>query len=426
MSKEIIINRLLDKYESSKHLYEPGVSNRRVMLRTDPRKKEFPEYEYENATIRDSFNEAAQELAQQNLITIQWLKARPVLECVILNVEAVMECYKLVGRTHPKDLALEVASLVRKELEYASTEWIVAWRDDICVKAGEEFKVPTYCKKDLSQLETLLVALRAYDLQNGESTTMRAFSSRCYRDTKLFERNVRELFLQVARKYDSALAEICEHEDLGVRDQLAYLGIYARPELYELAGNVIIHTRAGSIDLNAAGDCGLALPSTVVDDIISFDLNAIRCVTFIENKTNYDEYIRTEKQSDELVIYHGGFISPKKRALFSKLAIAAHGELTVRFWGDIDLGGFQMYEQLQKTIPSVQPMRMSATEVEKYYQNGLARTEEYLCKLRASHFNHDGSCFKPAIEKIAEYGVTIEQEAFLVACSEQDIACAVG
>ena len=40
MSKEIIINRLLDKYESSKHLYEPGVSNRRVMLRTDPRKKD--------------------------------------------------------------------------------------------------------------------------------------------------------------------------------------------------------------------------------------------------------------------------------------------------------------------------------------------------------------------------------------------------
>ena len=141
MSKEIIINRLLDKYESSKHLYEPGVSNRRVMLRTDPRKKEFPEYEYENATIRDSFNVAAQELAQQNLIAIQWLKGRPVLECVILNVEAVLECYKLVGRTHPKDLALEVASLVRKELEYASTEWIVAWRDDICVKAGEEFKV---------------------------------------------------------------------------------------------------------------------------------------------------------------------------------------------------------------------------------------------------------------------------------------------
>ena len=167
MRKEIIINRLLDKYESSKHLYEPGTSNRRVMLRTDPRKKEFPEYEYENANIRDAFNEAAKELEQQNLIAIQWLKGRPVLECVILNVDAVLECYKVVGRTHPKDLALKVAALVHEKLEYATADWIVAWRDDICVKAGEEFKVPTYCKKDLSTLETLLVALRAFDAQNG-------------------------------------------------------------------------------------------------------------------------------------------------------------------------------------------------------------------------------------------------------------------
>ena len=413
MSKEIIINRLLDKYESSKHLYEPGVSNRRVMLRTDPRKKEFPEYDYENASIRDAFNEAAKELELQHLLVIQWLKGRPVLECITLNIDAVMECYKLVGRTHPKELATKIAALVREELKDATTDWIVAWRDDTCIKAGEEFKVPTYCKKDLSTLETLLVALRAFDAQNGEPTTMRAFSSRCYHDTKFFERNVRDLFLQIARKYDNALSELCEHEDLGARDQLAYLGIYARPELYEMAGDVGIYTRMGSIDLHAAGDCGLALPSTVVDDVVSFDLHTIRSITFIENKTNYDEYIRTEKQHDELVIYHGGFISPKKRSLFSKLAIAVQGGIVLRFWGDIDLGGFQMYEQLQKTFPNVRPMRMSEAEVEKYHHNGLARSEEYLNKLHTSHFNVEGSPFRSAITKIVEYAVTIEQEIFL-------------
>jgi len=146
-------------------------------------------------------------------------------------------------------------------------------------------------------------------------------------------------------------------------------------------------------------------------------------VTFIENKTNYDEYIRTEKQHDELIVYHGGFISPKKRALFSKLALAAQSGIALRFWGDIDLGGFQMYEQLQKTFPNVRPMRMSAAEVEKYHHNGLARAEEYLYKLRTSHFNHDGSQFKSAIDKITEYGVTIEQEAFLAEYVPCDLAC---
>lgn len=71
----IILTRLLDKYEKSKHLLEPGSSNRRVMLRID--KKELPEYKHETASIRDAFNQAAQELEQEQLISAEWLKGRP-------------------------------------------------------------------------------------------------------------------------------------------------------------------------------------------------------------------------------------------------------------------------------------------------------------------------------------------------------------
>ena len=53
----MILNRLLDKYENSRHLSEPGASTRRVMLRVE--KKELPEDLYEDAAIRDSYNEAA-------------------------------------------------------------------------------------------------------------------------------------------------------------------------------------------------------------------------------------------------------------------------------------------------------------------------------------------------------------------------------
>ena len=82
-----------------------------------------------------------------------------------------------------------------------------------------------------------------------------------------------------------------------------------------------------------------------------------------------------------------------------------------------------MYEQLQRTFPNVQPMRMSEAEVEKYHHNGLDRTEEYLCKLRTSHFSREDSQFKTAIDKITEYGVTIEQEAFLTECVPCDLTC---
>ena len=48
---QVILNRLLDKFENSKHLSEPNTSRRRVMLRID--KRELPEYQYEDAVVRD-------------------------------------------------------------------------------------------------------------------------------------------------------------------------------------------------------------------------------------------------------------------------------------------------------------------------------------------------------------------------------------
>lgn len=413
MRKNVIISRLLDKYENSKHLFEPGVSNRRVMLRIGSGKKEFPEYDYQDASTRDAFNDAAIMLEKEGLIMTEWVKGRPVLQCISLNLEKVMDCYSLIDRMHPKELAIKVASMIRERLSNISTSWIVAWREEICVDALKEFKVPLYCKRDLSVLEDLLNAFGVYDALSGETITMRTFSSKCYHDTKYFEKNVRELFLRIAQKYDKGLSQACEQGELGIRDQLAYLGIYARPELYELAGDAIIHTAAGSIDLHAAEPYGLALPSTIVDCIEAVDLSNIRRITFIENKTNYDEYIQSERQFDELVVYHGGFLSPKKKLLFLKLGAAIQTNCDVYFWADIDLGGFQMYAKLQKLIPSVTPMRMSGNDVRTHHKNGLERSAGYMEIVKATLKSQEYALFEDAILEILKYGVTIEQEVFL-------------
>ena len=413
MRKTIIISHLLDKYENSKHLREPGVSNKRVMLRVESAKKDFPEYDYQDASVRDAFNSSAISLEDSGLITIEWVKGRPVISCLILNLEKVMDCYCLIGRTHPKNYAIKVASTIKESLPNVKTSWIRDWRENICAAAIQEFKLPSYCQKDTSLLEDLLIAFGVYDALRGDTITIRAFSSKCYHDTKYFERNVRESFLRIARQYDSDLSLACEQSELGVRDQLAYLGIYARPELYELAGEVRIYTKAGTIDLCAAGAYGIALPSTIVDFITSINLENIGRITFIENKTNYDEYLLSEWHKDELVVYHGGFLSPHKKKLFLKIGAGMKSDCAVHFWGDIDLGGFQMYSQLQKLIPALLPMRMSGDDVRKYYQSGLTRPATYLEGLKNARNNQEFPEFEESIDEILKHGVTIEQEVFL-------------
>lgn len=408
--RSIILNRLLDKYENSKHLSEPGTSLRRVMLRVA--QKEFPEYDYEDAAVRDAYNAAALELENQQLVHLEWVKGRPLLSTVVLNLTQVMQCYDLAGRVHPKVRATYVASLISDSLEGVVVPWIAAWREDIYTEAQEHMKVPSFCKDDDHLLKDLLCCFQEYATLSG-SVTMRTFSSKCFHDTKYFERNIREIFLRIARKYDTGLALACEEVELGEREQLAFLGIYARPELYELAGDCTIQTHRGNIYVGAATPYGLALPSTLVDTITGIDLKTIQCITFIENKTNYDEYLISERQPEELVIYHGGFLSPQKRKLFALIGDAAPASTKVQFWADIDMGGFRMFDHLQSLIPRLQPMRMSGDFVEKYHQNGLVRPEKYLTRLKTDMQDGTYSLFVDAIKEILKYGVTIEQESFL-------------
>ena len=405
----VILNRLLDKYENSKHLSEPGTSTRRVMLRIE--KKELPEYLYEDAAIRDSYNEAALELEKQHLVQLKWVKGCPVLSAVILCLDRIIPCYAAAERVHPRVRAKQVSDAVRIALAGVAVPWIMAWKEDVCKSADEQMKVPAFCKKDDASLRDLLGALRGYAALSG-SITMRAFSSRCFSDTKYFERHVRDLFLTIARKYDTELALACDENKLGEREQLAFLGIYARPELYELAGNCTIQTSQGSICIGAA-PYGLALPSTLVDFIMEIDLTAIRSITFIENKTNYDAYVMSEKQPEELVVCHGGFLSPQKKRLIASIAHAASETMKIRFWADIDTGGFRMFRHLQELIPSLTPMRMSGKFVDSFHEHGLARSEAYLSSLRIDVENGKYPLFRDAIERILNSGVTIEQETFL-------------
>lgn len=280
--QRMILNRLLDKYENSRHLSEPGASTRRVMLRVE--KKELPGYLYEDAAIRDSYNEAALELEKKHLVQLEWVKGRPVLSAVVLCLDRIVPCYAAAERVHPRVRAKQVTDAVRTGLDGTAVPWIAAWRDDVCKSADEEMKVPAFCKKDTAILRDLLCAFREYAALS-DSITMRAFSGRCFSDTKYFERNVRDLFLTIARKYDTELALACDENKLREREQLAYLGIYARPELYELAGNCTIRTNQGSICIGAA-PYGLALPSTLVDCIAEIDLTAIRCITFVRGQRN--------------------------------------------------------------------------------------------------------------------------------------------
>ena len=411
MERELILERLLDKYENSKHLLQPGCSTRRVMLRTE--KRELPEYQYENATVRDAYNAAARALEKENLVCLEWTPNRSVLAIISLNLQEVLRAYQMVGRIHPQKKAEQVCALLKENLAGMRTGWIAAWGRDVQATAADTFRLPAYCAQGLTFFKELVIVFLRFDALQGQAITMRAFSTLCFQNSKRFEREFREEFLRIARRYDGDLAELCNREKPGMRDQLAYLGIYARPELYELSGQCALLTQKGRLEISALFPHGLAIPSTAVDELIGFDLHDIQKIVFIENKTNYDAYLQTELTPEQMVIYHGGFLSPQKRKLVQKLAACIPDNVTVVFWADIDLGGFQMFSHLQALLPALKPMRMSAEDVKRYAKYGLERPQAYLNHLKELWQAGAFPLFEGAIRQILQCRVTIEQEIFL-------------
>ena len=130
-NQQIILNRLLNKYENSKHLLNPGTSLRRVMLKVE--KKDFPEYIYEDAVIRDAYNEAALELEKKHLVQLEWVKGRPVLSAIVLRLDQISQCYAFAERMHPKVRASQIIQLIDGGLKDVSLDYSMEGR---CLQIG--------------------------------------------------------------------------------------------------------------------------------------------------------------------------------------------------------------------------------------------------------------------------------------------------
>ena len=411
MERGLILNRLLDKYEKSKHVATPNTSSRRVMLHVD--KGDIPEYDYESAEVRDRFNKAAKTLLHEGIIKVERLKDRPIITSFILNLDEIDKAYQAAHRKHPAQVADEYHELIYSILSDVKTPWIVDLRDDACQSIKQTMRLPAFCKHGADYAREFLNMLAFYDGLGDATITMRAFSTACFQNSKRFEQEFQDEFLRAALRFHPEIAEISAQDEIGAREKLALLGIYSHPELYQLSGQCTITTQSGKVDISPFFPHGIGLSGTCIDEIVSFDLQFIRKIIFIENLTNYNEYLRTEISPDVLVVFHGGFLSPKKRQMLQLLSESVDDSIDVLFWADIDLGGFRMFSRLQKLFPQLSPMRMSATDVAQYAQLGLARDKPYIDLLHTALERHEFPVFEDSIQMILKHGVTIEQEVFL-------------
>ncbi|UKI22386.1 MAG: hypothetical protein L6V88_08470 [Anaerotruncus sp.] len=62
----------------------------------------MPEYDYENAEVKDKYNLAAKKFEKKyGFVSIEWIKGINRIDKLILNIDSVEKAYDFVGRKHP-------------------------------------------------------------------------------------------------------------------------------------------------------------------------------------------------------------------------------------------------------------------------------------------------------------------------------------
>ncbi|MGN1318814.1 MAG: Wadjet anti-phage system protein JetD domain-containing protein [Lachnospirales bacterium] len=403
-----VLNELIDKYENSNH-YKRGTSNRKIYKNLY---KDYAEYDRE---IQEEYNKAVLFLKEKNIVDFQFEKGtcEKIIDKVWLNVENIDSAYDLIGRESKSSFVNIRKKIIEDALYKTNTKWIREYFLDNINYINKNKAVKDHLKKDIVFVKGLIKILTRIDIIK-DMEPVRVFSFKCFNNSKTFEKQYQSSIISIAKKYEPVInAANSEFKDSKISDNeiLAQIGIIAKPELYEFCGNCKVKLKNGIVDFSPLV-LGASLISMSVDDIIDVKYSDIKKIIFIENRTNYYQYI-LNKSKNEFVIFHGGFYSPTKGILFRKF-IENTNDIEKYFWGDIDRGGFEMFLRLKENIvDQLKPMNMGITEYYNFVKNGLKRDNKYLKNISKLIEDDKFSIFKDVIEAILIEGKTVEQESFL-------------
>lgn len=189
--KNIILNKLLDKYENSKSLIEE--SNRKISLNL----KKIKEYDIENYEAKNIFHQVIFELEKKGLVKYEWKKHEigNIFERIYLNKENVDLAYNEIGRIQIKCINNSLINLL-KEVKFQK-DWLKEYREDMI-----EYILSKHKPNNLFNYEygkDILKVLKIIDTE--EQILKRALSIKCFGDSKYFENNIEHIIIRIINKY---------------------------------------------------------------------------------------------------------------------------------------------------------------------------------------------------------------------------------
>lgn len=389
--EKAILNRLLDSYENSK-----GTSNRRVIVQA----KSFKEYNLNNIIEKKSFHNALKNLKDKGFIKYEWEKFEEdnLLRRVVLVNSATDDCYKFIGRTASSEICNGILNELIISYQKYDCLWIKNFISDSIKYIKANKKLPKNIPKDEGTRKGFFMLFDAID--SGIDTSERYLSARLFGDSKIFEKYYKNRLITIVKKY--------VNNDLEKNHALNYIGIDNNPEEILIKGELKYTLGDNCID-SSKFVYGTSLNKDTICNMHITELTCDRILT-IENKATYYEYIKRSKKN-ELVIYLGGFFGKVARDFLIKIKKAKSELVEFYHWGDIDLGGLQIYKYLCEVLDvQIMPYKMDRYTYETYHSNEYKLNNNQIQKIKKLKESKCMSILDETIDALIETRYRLEQE----------------
>ena len=421
-----IADELLTKYENSK-AYREGSSSRKIAVRVDQLIE--IEDELENEDEKKKFAEEIAALKERGVVDYSCEKDdETAIDRIWLVIDdnAIKNAYKVAGR-RPKidivnDFLRDIDKTVQSMLPGSNyAEFLKAEKK----RVAEKKDFTRYFFEDSVKNAGLLRFLLFLDANEENKTEQmeRVLSKRLFADSKYFERELRgkaiSILQTIKKEYEEGGAQngsTSVSAEEGDR-LLAEKGIVRYPEIFEFAGEVSVMFDDGhSADFSTL-TYGACISALMAARVMSVTFRNVNRLLFIENKAVYMHYLMNQKKAGDLVLFHGGFVSPAKAGWFKCITgEAERNDIPAFFWGDIDFAGFRKFVTIKKEFcPRLKSYEMDSGTLRLYakYTDPLEDESERK-QLEALYRDKDYDTFYPVIRYMLENRVTLEQESIPV------------
>lgn len=384
-----LLNKLLDKYESSKLSKGGTTVSRSIKLTTkdDVLSSYAASDSYKYADENDAI---IKRLEAKGFIKAKW--NYDTFKSLTLNIDNVDSLYDYLNRDKPADELNRIKEVLS---QYEFDGFINDFIDYVSNYIKTKYDYPKSYFVDSKQLKLLLdIFTQLFKLE--EDMKKRDFSVKYLGDSKLFE-SVQGKIIKIIKDFDTNTYDSDE-------EVLAAYNIVKNTSYAILKNRLIFKLNDCVIDLDKLG-----FEYSLSDEMIrSFEIinsNVTKVIT-VENLTSF--YSLDEK--DAVIIYLAGFHNHTKQALLKKI-YANYPNAEYLHFSDIDAGGFWIYQTLkEKTgIPFI-PFRMNVKELIDNKDNLKKLTENDKKRLNKMLFDSRFDIFKETIEYMLVNTVKLEQE----------------